>query len=217
VDALERRGHRALTADVPRVVAASSAEYAELLAELPPADLYRPVIAAHSAVGLLLPALADRLDATHQVWLAAAVTDYAGGRSLITEIRADPTAVFHDEWVGVDPTGDPVLATYFLFHDADLPDSASDPAHRLGLRPVRGLRRDPQHRPAARPSTYLLPVADLALTHAWMSRVARDRLHSISSRSRSPVGTTTTSPTPNRSPTPSNRPRERQRTPTHPS
>lgn len=120
VEALERRGHRALAVSVPSAAASSSAAYTELFAAQLPADLHRPVIAAHSAAGLLLPALAQRLDATHQVWMAAAVADYAGQRSLISEIKADPTGVFNAEWVGINPTDDPVLATYFLFHDGDL-------------------------------------------------------------------------------------------------
>lgn len=68
---------------------------------------------AHSAAGLLLPTLARRLDARHQVWLAAAVADYRGQRSLFEELRHDPRSVFQAEWLGIDPTTDPVLATYF--------------------------------------------------------------------------------------------------------
>jgi pimeloyl-ACP methyl ester carboxylesterase len=95
--ALQRRGHRVLTVEVPSAAADSSTAYAELLAAQLPTDLDRPVVAAHSAAGLLLPALAERLDAVHQVWMAAVVVDYAGGRSLLDEIRGDPTAVFHPE------------------------------------------------------------------------------------------------------------------------
>lgn len=55
------------------------------------------VVVAHSAAGLLLPALARHLDARHQVWLAAAVADHAGRRSLLAEIREDPFAVLNPE------------------------------------------------------------------------------------------------------------------------
>lgn len=78
------------------------------------------MVLAHSAAGLLLPALARHLDAVHQIWLAAAVADYPGRRSLLVELQTDPEAMFNPEWLGIDPTSDPVLATYFLFHDADL-------------------------------------------------------------------------------------------------
>jgi hypothetical protein len=176
-DALAQRGHRALTVEVPSAAADSSTAYAELLAGQLPTDLYRPVVAAHSAAGLLLPALAERLDAADQVWMAAAVPDYHGGRSLLDEIRGDPTAVFHPEWVGVDPTGDPVLATYFLFHDADLATlrQALPTLARCDLSAVYS--ETPPLDPAARASTYLLPSDDRALTRGGMQRMARERLH----------------------------------------
>jgi predicted alpha/beta hydrolase family esterase len=175
-EALSGRGHRALTVEVPSAAATASTAYAELLTAQLPADLHRPVIAAHSAAGLLLPALAERLDAAHLVWLAAAVADYAGGRSLLDEIRADPTAVFHEEWIGVDPTSDPVLATYFLFHDADLATlrRALRTVARCDLTAIYA--ETPPVDPAVRPSTYLLPVEDRALTRAGMLNMARERL-----------------------------------------
>ncbi len=176
-EALQRRGHRVLTVDVPSAGAESSTAYAELLAGQLPTDLYRPVVAAHSAAGLLLPALAERLDAVHQVWLAAAVPDYHGSRSLLDEIRSDPSAVFHPEWVGADPTADPVLATYFLFHDADLAtlQQALPTLSRCDLSAV--CAETPRIDPAARASTYLLPSDDRALTRVGMLRMARERLH----------------------------------------
>jgi pimeloyl-ACP methyl ester carboxylesterase len=177
VEALAERGHRAVTVDVPSAAATTAEDYAVLLADQVPDDLDRPVIAAHSASGLLMPALARRLDARHQVWLAAAVADYAGRRSLLTEIRQDPTAVAHQEWLGVDPTRDPVLATYFLFHDANLA-ALRKALTTLKLCDLSAVYTEiPEHDPAAIPSTYLLPKDDRALTPAWMAKVARERLH----------------------------------------
>lgn len=118
--ALSRQGHRVVAVEIPGGSCSSVDEYAEVLVGQVPRDLERPVVAAHSVAGLLLPALARRLDACHQVWLAAVVANHVGGQSLLAEIGDDPTAVFNPEWLGVDPTTDPVLATYFLFHDADL-------------------------------------------------------------------------------------------------
>ncbi|MGH3446513.1 MAG: alpha/beta fold hydrolase [Nocardioidaceae bacterium] len=111
VDLLEPAGHRTICFDVPSAAATTAAGYADLLAPQAPDDLHQPIVVAHSAAGLLLPALARRLDARHQVWLAAAVPDYRGHRSLLEEIQAEPTAVFQPEWIGLDPTTDPVLAT----------------------------------------------------------------------------------------------------------
>lgn len=177
VESLDRRGHRALTVEVPSAAATSSVEYAELLAAQLPDDLYRPVVAAHSASGLLLPALADRLDAAHQVWMAAAVADYARRRSLITEISADPTTVLQPEWVGIDPTADPVLATYFLFHDADLA-TLRQALPTVSLCDLSEIYAEtPPLDPAVRPSTYLQPTGDRTLTQTGMSRNARERLH----------------------------------------
>jgi hypothetical protein len=177
VAALRERGHRAVTVDVPSAAASTASEYAALLAARIPDDVDRPVVAAHSAAGLLLPALARRLGARHQVWLAAAVADYAGQRSLLTEIRQDPTAVAHEEWLGVDPTRDPVLATYFLFHDADLA-TLRRALTTLKLCDLSAVYAEiPEHDPSAIPSTYLLPTGDRALTPAWMAKVARERLN----------------------------------------
>lgn len=177
VEALERRGHRALAVSVPSAAASSSADYAELLAAQLPVDLHRPVIAAHSAAGLLLPALAQRLDATHQVWMAAAVADYAGQRSLISEIKANPTGVFNAEWVGINPTEDPVLATYFLFHDADL-STLRQTLPTVSPCDLSEIYAEiPPIDPAAKPSTYLLPIGDRTMTQTSMLRNAQDRLH----------------------------------------
>lgn len=175
VDELERAGHRALTVRIPSGAATTSVEYAELLAgQLPALD--RPVVVAHSASGLLLPALAGRLSARLQVWLAGPVADFATGRSFLDEVRADPSAVLQPDWLGVDPTSDQVLATHFLFHDANLTRL------RAGLATLAPCDLsavyaevpvvDPRHRPCA----YLLPAQDRTLRPDWMERVSRERL-----------------------------------------
>jgi hypothetical protein len=174
---LRDRGHRALTVDVPSAAASTAEAYAGLLAAQLPADLDRPVVVAHSAAGLLLPSLARRLNARHQVWLAAAVGDYAGQRGFLTEVRQDPTAVVHEEWLGADPTGDPVLATYFLFHDANLA-ALRQALPTVSLCDLSAVYAEiPTVDPAAVPSTYVLPTGDRTLTPAWMAKVARERLH----------------------------------------
>lgn len=175
--ALAGRGHRPLTVDVPGAGTDTSLECADRLAGQLPQDLHRPVVAAHSASGLLLPALACRLDAACQVWMAAAVADYAGGRSLLSEIRVDPGALFHDEWLGADPTTDRALATYLLFHDADLA-TLQDALPTVAACDLSAVYTEtPSVDPAACPSVYLLPVGDRALTGDGMRRMARDRLH----------------------------------------
>jgi hypothetical protein len=39
---------------------------------------------------------------------------------MLDDITAQRDAMFHPEWLGVDPTSDPHLALRFLFHDCDL-------------------------------------------------------------------------------------------------
>lgn len=176
VEALTRRGHRPVTVDVPSAATASSIEYANVLAAQLPADLDRPAVVAHSAAGLLLPALARRVDACCQVWLAA-VADYAGGRSLLGEIRADPTAMFHPEWVGIDPSSYPVLATYFLFHDADLA-TLRQALPTVALCDLSAVYAQvPVIDPAVRRSAYLMPASDRTVTRDAMARMAGERLH----------------------------------------
>lgn len=120
---LRQHGHRVHAVTLPGTStggSATSADYAGSIASQLPTELTEPVDLAHSAACLLLPALARRLNAWHQIWFAAAVADYATPRSFLSELRADPDRVLQPEWQGVDPTADPVLATYFLLHDADL-------------------------------------------------------------------------------------------------
>jgi hypothetical protein len=175
--ALRSRRHRVVCADLPTAESSLTAEQAaELVAVRYRSELDAPVVVAHSASGLLLPSISAALGARHQVWLAAGVADYAGGCSLLEEARADPSAMFNPEWVGADPIADPVLATYFLFHDCDLAGL------RAALATVRGcdLRgayvEAPPRDPAAVASTYLLPTGDRTLRPEWMRRAARERL-----------------------------------------
>lgn len=102
--------------------------------------------------------------------------DFTGRRSLLDELGSDPTAIFNPEWVGVDPTGDPVLATHFLYHDCNLS------ALQAALPTVRGcdLRgaytEAPPVDPALIPGTYLLATGDRTFRPDWMRAAARDRL-----------------------------------------
>lgn len=174
---LQERGHRPWALQVPKGGASTSREYAEALAAQLPPGVQHPVVVAHSAAGLLLPALARRLDALHQVWMAAAVADYAGGRSFLSEFQQDPHSVVSPEWVDVDPTTDPVLATYFLFHDADLSTLRAGLATLASCDLSAVYAEMPSVDPTRVPSTYLLPTGDRTLRPEWMARVARERLH----------------------------------------
>ena len=165
------RGHRPLTVDVPGGTGAGSVGYADLLAAQLPDDLDRPVVAAHSAAGLLLPALADRLDAAHQVWMAAVVPDFAGGRSFLRRAARRPGRRGRP---GLD-RGRPRPPT-----PSRLPTSCSttptpppvrEALTTLALCDLSAVyAEDPPLDPAARPSTYLLPTGDRTLRPSWMRR-----------------------------------------------
>jgi hypothetical protein len=115
--ALSQRGKEAVAvqrpAEQPDWVAEDHAEFVAGQLE----HVNRPVVVGHSGAGLLLPALARRLDARRIVWLAAYVPTQ--GASLLDELRTDPERLFNPEWLTADPTGDPAAAAYFLFHDCD--------------------------------------------------------------------------------------------------
>lgn len=105
------------TVDLARSDELSAEDYADEVRRQVPKTAAHTVVVAHSGAGLLLPAAARSLGAQRQVWLAASIPD--GQRSLLEIVSAAPTDV-NAEWLGKDPTNDPVLATYFLLHDCDL-------------------------------------------------------------------------------------------------
>jgi pimeloyl-ACP methyl ester carboxylesterase len=108
--ALRTRGHRVQSVDFATAenTTATLAEAVDQAAgQIGLSD--SPVVVAHSAGGLALPALGARLGARHLVWVHAAVA--AEHTAFLDEVTADPTAVFNPEWIGQDPTTDPVLAT----------------------------------------------------------------------------------------------------------
>jgi pimeloyl-ACP methyl ester carboxylesterase len=179
IQELTRRDHRAVAVDLHGAEPSSSiAELAGLCRSQVPADVESPVVVAHSGSGILLPAIAQLVDALHEVYLAAAVPDPTGQLSFLDEMQADPAAMFNPEWFGVDPTADPVLATYFLFHDCDL----TTLRWALGTLRLFSALRDcyaevpPRRDLSARPSTAVVPTKDRTLRPAYMAEVARARL-----------------------------------------
>jgi pimeloyl-ACP methyl ester carboxylesterase len=176
--ALGARGHRVTLIDLPPAQPEWTViDYAcEAAAQAGrPAD--RRVVVGHSGAGVLLPAVAGAVRASAAVWLAAYVPDLTGGRSMAQDITADRDAMFHPDWLGVDPTSDPQLALRFLFHDCD-PQTQQWALGTLRLfnpgLPVY------QHRPEPLPSTvscaFILPTHDRTLRPTWLRQAARQRL-----------------------------------------
>ncbi len=166
---LTAAGHRAVAVDLltPRDLPVEGyAQQAE--------DQYdgeRPVVVAHSGAGVLLPAIAEALDARAMVWVAAYIPDFAGGRCL----RDDVLAAFAPEWIGVDPTADQEKASEFLFHDCD-PETehrAMDTLRLFNPPVLAAHHADPA---PEIPSTVIVPTRDRTLKPEWMRRAARERL-----------------------------------------
>jgi len=139
--------------------------------------LSEPVVVAQSAGGLLLPAIATAVGATHAVWLAALVPDVGRGRAAAEEIQADKDTMFGPEWPSWTSAlaGAPADTAYFLFHDCDLETL------RWGLATLRyfnlgAVYRETPTRHELPPSTYVLPRQDRTLTPRWMRKAAQERL-----------------------------------------
>ena len=176
--ALGSRGHRVTAIDLPPgrpewTVTDYASEAAAQAGE--PAD--RRVVVGHSGAGVLLPAIADATRASAAVWLAAYVPDLIGGHSMAEDIAAHRDAIFHADWLGVDPTSDQDLAVRFLFHDCD------EPTRQWALGTLRLFNPGPavyRHAPSPLPPgitrSFILPAGDRTLRPGWMRQAARERL-----------------------------------------
>jgi pimeloyl-ACP methyl ester carboxylesterase len=175
IASLAERGHRAFAVDLPVDQPDLLADdYARIAADQVADDVREPVVVAHSGGGLVASALGRRLRARHLVWLAALIPDFAGGRSVLDQVKAEQATMFGPEWP--EWTGDdPAEAGYFLFHSADLATLRWAMGTLRTWRPVAAYGEQPGTAPDV-PSTYVLPREDRTLTPAWMRAAARDRL-----------------------------------------
>ena len=169
---LEQRGHRSFAVDLAVSDATSMTELAEFVEGQVPTDFSDPMVVAHSGMGPLIPDVGRAVGASHGVWLAAGVP--SRDRSLREEIDLGPTEIFNAEWIGQDPTKDPVLASYFLFHDCTLEDLqwALTTARLYAPSFLYASRL----RESSFPSTYILGTQDRVIRPDWSRRVARSRL-----------------------------------------
>ncbi|MDP9441629.1 MAG: alpha/beta hydrolase [Actinomycetota bacterium] len=171
--ALEAQGHHTTTVDLADHPARDADDYAMVVRDQLPRHLVDPILVGHSAGALVLPATARLLSASHQVWLAATIPD--GRRSLLEEMTTAATEMFNPEWLGQDATSDPVLATYFLFHDCDLRTL------RWALKTVRffdptALYDHPIALAPEIPSTSVVATLDRTLRPEWSRRQSARRL-----------------------------------------
>ncbi|UMP00322.1 alpha/beta fold hydrolase [Amycolatopsis sp. EV170708-02-1] len=166
---LTATGHRPIAVDLLTPVEPRVEGYAQHARDQ--YDGERPVVVAHSGAGVLLPAIAEALDARALVWLAAYIPDFAGGRSLRDEARD----VLEPDWIGVDPAADPAKASEFLFHDCD-PETERLALDSLRLFDPAVLATHPAGTAPEIPSTVIVPTRDRALRPEWLRRAARERL-----------------------------------------
>jgi pimeloyl-ACP methyl ester carboxylesterase len=171
--ALGSNSHRSVAVDLLSSQDHDVRHYVEAVKDQVPAEFTSPIVIAHSGSGVLLPATARALGARHQVWLAAFVPD--GHRSFLEEVRPSPTEVFSAEWLGKDPTSDPTLAAYFLFHDCDLA-TLQWALTTLRIFAPQRLYEEPLPLAPAVPSTYIVATRDRTLRPDWCRREAVRRL-----------------------------------------
>lgn len=175
---LRARGHGVTAVDPPADEPDwVPADYARHAAAQASEAGQRPVVVAHSGSGVLLPAIAEAVGAARAVWLAAYVPDLAGGASMLDDIKTQREAMFHPDWLGADPVGDPRAALRFLFHDCD------PRTREWALGTLRLFNPGPavyRHSPSALPDgiarAAIVPAADRTLRPEWMERAARQRL-----------------------------------------
>lgn len=176
---LAARGHRSIAVDLPvDAPDLAIADYAAIAAEQA-AGLDHPVAVAHSAGGLLLPAVAQAVAARHLVWLGALVPDLVNGRSTREQIETESRQMFTADWHTWDDdvVEAAAISAYFLFHDCNLPTLRwALPTLRF-FQPRAVFAERPEVVEPVAASTFVVPVDDRTVTPEWMRTAAQDRLH----------------------------------------
>jgi len=178
-DALGTHGHHVTAVDLtPGRSEWTVADYAGQAAAQAGEPAGRRVVVGHSGAGVLLPAIAGATQASAAVWLAAYVSDLAAGHSMAQDVAAHRDAIFHADWLGVDPTSDPDLAARFLFHDCDPPTRQWALSTLRLFNPGPAVYQDlPRPLPPGITPAFILPTRDRTLRPEWMRQAARQRLH----------------------------------------
>jgi len=173
VRALEHRGHRAHSVDLPTDEPELRADdYAEIIRGQV-GGIEEPVVVAHSGSGVLLPGAAAALRARHQVWLAAWVPDPHA--SFSEEVAQHAESAFNPEWIGKDPTTDASVATSFLYHDCDQETLEWALTTRRLFVPLAAFGERISLNTEI-PSTYIVATDDRTIRPDWQRRMATERL-----------------------------------------
>jgi len=175
IPGLERRGHDAMTVNLPtNEPEASATQYADVISEVLPAHRDDAVVVAHSASGLFLPFIPERRRIQRLVFLASVLPQI--GKSLLDQVNDDPQ-MFNAEWIGKDPTKDELIALHFLFHDCS-PEVSQWALSTMSLMYARQaiVETCPLRVWPAVPSSYILCCDDRTIQPEWFRRAARERL-----------------------------------------
>jgi pimeloyl-ACP methyl ester carboxylesterase len=178
---LERRGHHALTVDLPiSDPDAAASEYARAV-DAAIDGIPDPIVVGHSMAGVVIPIVAERRPVSRLVFLAAMLP--IPGRSVNEQRAAEPMdpplELSNPEWTDL---GDdvwmvgPTTATELFFPDAP-PDVAAWAASRLRPQCYR-VMNEPSPL-AAWPETarsFIVCREDRALSPEWARAAARERL-----------------------------------------
>jgi pimeloyl-ACP methyl ester carboxylesterase len=173
---LERRGHKAATAELPFEDQSLGADrFADMVLEACAGsdDL---ILVGHSMSGLIIPVVATRRPVRRLVFVHTVLPQ--PGLSLADQMSSEPD-IFNPEMTTVPPDwwSDEAIVTRFLFHDCP-PDVAHNAFVRL--RPpesgVLGTEVTPMRSWPDVPRTYILCRDDRTATPAWARRAASERL-----------------------------------------
>ncbi len=175
ISSLQLIGKRCFTVDLPNEDIFSSSQFSEIAKEQIPSKVQSPVVVAHSGSGLLLPAIARKLNASHQIWLAAMIP-ISDQRSFLEEASSNPTAIFNEEWIGENPIDDVVSATYFLFHDCSFITLRWALTTRREFIPIAVYKELIKLEPSI-PSTCIVATKDRTIKPNWLKQIARERLN----------------------------------------
>ncbi|MDT7790501.1 MAG: hypothetical protein QOF58_8920 [Pseudonocardiales bacterium] len=174
---LQQQGHRTFAADLTDEDDWQAEDYAtEVHRQFPETE--SPTIIAHSGAGLLAPATAAKLNATHIVWIGALIPDLTGTMTMMEELNDHGDEIFPPEWFqwsGADLLTDQAVSAYFLFHDCNL-EQLKFALTTLRLFQPQGAFNQRHHHDNLPGHTVIVPRHDRVIRPEWMCRAAEERL-----------------------------------------
>ena len=136
------------------------------------------MVIGHSGAGVLLPAAAKKLNASHLVWIGALIPDLTGSHSPMEELQANGAEMFPPEWFTWGPANlvtEPAISAWFLFHDCNLEQLKFALSTLRLFQPMGPFTQRQKHDDLPQ-STVIVPMQDRTIKPEWMSRAAQERL-----------------------------------------